>query len=120
MYYRALVAPTCGSNVYTSGYPITVVSGTPPVGGSVNNVTACDATVSGSLTLSGYSGSISKWQNSTDGVVWTDLTANTTATQSYTSINAQRYYRAVLTSGSCGTDYSTGGQITFNSYFTGT
>lgn len=119
VYYRAKVQSTCGGAAYTGVYPITVNSGTPPVGGSVNNVTACDATVSGNLTLSGYTGSISKWQNSSDGVVWADLASNTSTTQSYTALNSQKYYRAVLTNGSCGTAYSTGGFINFNAYFSG-
>jgi gliding motility-associated-like protein len=115
IYFRAQVQSSCGSAAYTSAYPITVNSGTPPVGGSVNNVSAlCGASVSGTLTLSGNTGSVTKWQSSTDGVVWSDLSANTTTTQAYSSITSQRYYRALITSGSCGTAYSNGGQITFN------
>ena len=114
IFYRAQVQSSCGSPAYTSAYPITVNSGTPPVGGSVNNVNATTCSVSGTLTLSGHTGTISKWQSSTDGVVWTDLSANTSTSQVYTAITSQRFYRAVITSVGCGTATSTGGQITFN------
>jgi hypothetical protein len=64
------------------------------------------------LTLSSSSGTISKWQLSTDGgVVWSDVT-NTTTTLTYTTIFATRRYRVVVTNGSCGTTLSSEGIIT--------
>lgn len=110
-YFRAVVL-SCSNTVYTSGYTISVISGTAPVGGSVSSANYCGGSNSGTLTLSGYTGSVSKWQYSTDGgVVWTDV-ANTAATLSYSSISATRRYRAVLTNGSCGTALSGVGIIT--------
>ena len=112
-YYRAQVQSSCGSPAYTTAYPIVIVTGTPPVGGSVNNVWACPGSQSGTVTLAGSTGSVSKWQYSIDGgIVWTDVT-NTTNTLNYSGVTSNRTYRAVLTSGSCGTALSTGGAIQF-------
>ncbi len=111
-YYFRTVVLSCSNTVYTSGYTISVISGTAPVGGSINSVGYCGGSNSGTLTLSGYTGTVSKWQYSTDGgVVWTDV-ANTTATLSYSAISATRRYRAILTNGSCGTAISGVGIIT--------
>ena len=75
-YYRVEVqTPSCGSAVNSSSKTITVTSGTPPVGGGVSSSTHTSTTNSGTLTLSSYSGTIVKWQRSTnDGVNWTDIT----------------------------------------------
>lgn len=113
-YFRAAVQNNgCGSASYTPGYAITVVTGTAPVGGTVSDAEHCGGTSnSGTLTLTGYTGTISKWQYSTDGgIIWTDV-ANTSATLSYSGISANRIYRAVLVNGSCGTAYSNPGTIT--------
>jgi len=55
---------------------------------------------SGSLTLSGHSGAVTKWQASTDGVNWTDI-ANTTAILNYTNVSVSTFYRAFVKSGVC-------------------
>lgn len=112
-YFRASVQNNgCGSAVFTPGYAITVVSGTSPIGGSISSGEHCSGTNSGTLTLTGYTGTIQKWQYSTDGgIIWTDV-ANTTASQAYSNITANRLYRAQLTNGSCGSAYSAYGAIT--------
>ncbi len=112
-YFRAVVQISgCGSAIYTPGYTITVITGTSPVGGSVNTGQHCTATNSGTLTLSGYTGTIQKWQYSVDGgIIWIDI-VNTVATQGYTNIAINQLYRAVITNGSCGTTYSSPGSIT--------
>ncbi|MBJ7879313.1 LamG-like jellyroll fold domain-containing protein [Gelidibacter salicanalis] len=53
------------------------------------------------LILSGYTGTIVKWQYSTNsGAVWIDI-ANTTDSQGYDNVNATRIYRAIIKSGNC-------------------
>lgn len=112
-YYRANVQPTCGLSAYTSGLPVTVSSGTPPVGGAVTNANHCTSTGSGTLTLSGYTGTITKWQYQNSGdVLWNDI-SNTTTTLSYSGLTNTRTYRTVLTNTGCGTANSSGGLITF-------
>lgn len=112
-YYRAEVQTVgCGSAVYTTSKTITVTSGTPPVGGSVSSSVHSSTTNSGTLILSSYSGTIVKWQKSTnDGVNWTDIT-NTTASYSYSNITIKTLFRAQLTSGTCGFAYSSSGVVT--------
>lgn len=111
-YFRAQVQNNGCTAVYTSGYTIIVTSGTAPVGGTVSNAEHCGGTNSGTLTLSGQTGTVVKWQYSIDGgIVWTDV-ANTTTSLSYSGVSSNRLYRAQLTNGSCGTAYSTAGTIT--------
>jgi hypothetical protein len=112
-YYRVEVqTPSCGSAVTSSSKTITVTSGTPPVGGSVSSNTHSSTTNSGTLTLSSHSGTIVKWQRSTnDGITWVDI-ANTTTTQSYSNITTKTLFRVQLTSGTCGFTYSSSGAVT--------
>ncbi len=112
-YFRAVVQfGSCGSPANTPGYTISVIAGTSPVGGSITSAEHCGGSNTGTLTLSGHTGSIQKWQYSTDGgIIWTDV-ANITSTLIYVSVSANRLYRAVLTNGSCGTAYSNSGVIT--------
>lgn len=111
-YFRAQVQNNGCTAVYTPGYTITVTSGTAPVGGTVSSAEHCGGSNSGTLTLSGHTGSITKWQYSIDGgIVWTDI-SNTTTSQAYSGITSNRMYRALLTNGSCGTAYSNVGSIT--------
>lgn len=113
-YFRAAVQNNgCGSASYTPGYTISVVSGTAPVGGSLNSTEHCGGTSnSGTLTLTGYTGTISQWQYSTDGgIIWTAV-SNTTSTLNYSGVGANMIYRVKLTNGTCGTAYSDYGYIT--------
>jgi len=112
-YYRVEVqTPNCGAAVYSTGKLITVTSGTPPNGGSVSSAAHATSTNSGTLTLSGYTGTVVKWQKSTnDGVTWTDIT-NTAATYSYSNQLDGTLFRAQLTSGTCGNAFSSAGMIT--------
>jgi len=111
-YYRVEVqTPSCGSAVNSSSKTITVTSGTPPVGGGVSSSTHTSTTNSGTLTLSSYTGTIVKWQRSTnDGVNWTDIT-NTASTYSYTNITSKTLFRTQLQSGTCGFAYSSNGTV---------
>jgi hypothetical protein len=112
-YYRVEVqTPNCGAAVYSASKSITVTSGTPPTGGSVSSGVHPTATNSGTLTLSDYTGTVVKWQRSTNsGVTWTDIT-NTTTTYSYNNQTDGTLFRAQLTSGICGTAFSAAGTIT--------
>jgi hypothetical protein len=111
-YFRAVVQNGSCTIANTNGYTITVSSGTPPVGGTIANAEHCGpGSFSGTLSLSGSTGTVSKWQYSSDGgVVWTDV-SNTTTSLGYSGVSANRLYRAVLTNGSCGTANSSSAQI---------
>ncbi|MDI1233075.1 MAG: T9SS type A sorting domain-containing protein [bacterium] len=106
-YYRAQVQNSgCGSPAFTPGITITVVTGTPSVGGLVDSKTFCGGSNSGTLTLTGKTGSVTKWQQSTDnGLVWTNI-SNTGTTNNFSSVTATTLYRAVVQNGTCPSDNS--------------
>ena len=112
VYYRVEVqTPSCGAAVYSSSKLITITSGTPPTGGSVSSATHATTTNSGTLTLTSYTGTVVKWQRSTNsGVTWTDI-VNTSTTYNYSNQTDATLFRAQLTSGTCGNAYSQPGMI---------
>lgn len=114
-YYRNVVQQSgCGSAVNSNGYPVTVTTGTPPVGGTISNTSSCSGTNSITLTLSGHSGNITKWQYSTDGgYVW-NVVNNTTTSLTQTNITSNRKYRAIIstTNTACGNESSSSGEVT--------
>lgn len=81
---------------------------TPSVGGTVspNNVTLCNATNSGTLTLSGQNGNVTNWQSSTNGgITWSNI-SNITNSLTYTNITVPTIFRAVVQHGVCSSVYS--------------
>ena len=94
-YYRVEIQSTgCATVAYSSVGTVSVVA--PPTGGSVSS-----GGISGTITLTGYTGTVTKWQKSIDGgTVWTDIT-NTSTTYSYTNQTDGTQFRAVLTNGTC-------------------
>ena len=113
-YYRVEIQAT-GCTVVTYPNVVSVSVLTPPTGGSVSSY----AGTSGTINLSGNTGTVTKWQKSTDsGVTWTDI-ANTTTSYSFTNQTDGVLFRAVVTNGSC-TTYSQSGLVstpfTYNGY----
>jgi hypothetical protein len=99
-YFRRKANTATEGPVYTSSVLITVQQS---VGGSIaGSAAVCAGTNSTVLTLSGYTGSITKWQSSltSNFASATDI-ANTTASLTATNLSATTYYRAVVTLGSC-------------------
>jgi hypothetical protein len=93
--YRALVQNA--SCVATTSSVASMIVSSPAVGGSISGPsTASPSNNSGTLTLSGYTGSIVRWEYSTDGgSIWNNI-ANTGTTQSYSGLSVTTQYRAVL------------------------
>ena len=89
---------------YHSGN-VTVKIYQPVTSGTVNNINICSKYNTGNvLTLSGSYGAIVKWQSSADNTFTTAVTdiANTTNQLILpNNLNTDRYYRAVLSNGSC-------------------
>lgn len=69
----------------------------------------CQA-ASGTLTLSGHSGSILRWESSFDNTNWTSI-SYTAASYSYSNIQQTTHFRAVVSS-SCGNTYSGTASVT--------
>jgi hypothetical protein len=107
--YRAVVQN--GSCTPANSDMATITVNVSSVGGTVSGSTSvCAGNNSGSLTLSGYAGAITKWQFSTNGGAnWTDI-ANTTTSQSYSNLTQTTQYRAVI--GGCATANSSIATIT--------
>jgi len=103
-YYASQTSNGCES-ISRTAVPVSIFSTL--VGGSVSGTTSvCSGTNATLLTLSGFTGSIIKWQSSTVS----DFTANVTdiniqsATYTATNLSAPLYFRAVVLSGT--TSYS--------------
>lgn len=73
-----------------------------PIGGTVNGATTvCAGTNSGNLTLTGYTGSIVRWESSTNnGGSWTNI-AHTNATYTFNNLNTTTWFRAIVSNGVC-------------------
>jgi hypothetical protein len=102
-YFRAVVktvnCPESRSNV------IGVVVLPNPVGGTLSGGgTFCRQNVSGTLNLSGFVGTIVRWEASTDDFVSNIQTINNTGAQlAFSNLTQRTAYRVVVQSGSCGT-----------------
>jgi gliding motility-associated-like protein len=112
--YRVCVKSGACDSVYNTT-PATITVNPPSVGGTVSGgTTVCSGTNSGNLTLAGNTGSVTRWEYSTNaGVTWTNI-ANTTTTQAYLNLTATRYFRVLVTSAGCSAIYSTIDSIVVN------
>ena len=70
-------------------------------GAVASNVTVCSGTNSGTFTLTGFSGTITGWESSTDSTTWSPI-VNTTATQAFSNVTVKTWYRAIV-DGACAT-----------------
>ncbi|WP_396145117.1 hypothetical protein [Flavobacterium sp.] len=97
------------------GAMVTVTITVPTVGGSISsNQTICSGSAPSDLTLSGNTGSVVKWQKSTNSAFTSPIDiSNTTSTLLGTDIGnltATTYFRAVVQNGTCAvanSDYAT-------------
>ncbi|MEI7423817.1 MAG: YDG domain-containing protein, partial [Prolixibacteraceae bacterium] len=98
--YRAVVQ---SGDCSTANSLDATVSITPAsVGGIISgSANVCTGSNSTTLTLSGQSGTIVKWQKSTDGWVTSIDISNTTTTLTATNLTSSTKYRVVLQSGVC-------------------
>jgi hypothetical protein len=98
--FRAVVQSGVCSPANSS--PATITVDPVSVGGSVAaGATVCSGSNSGTLTLSGQTGAVVKWQRSINGgTTWIDI-ANTTTSQGYSNLTQTTMFRAVVQSGVC-------------------
>jgi hypothetical protein len=112
-YYRAVV--TSGVCAPADSASTTIAVDSPSVGGTVSgDATVCSGTNSTTFTLSGHTGSITKWQSSpvsdfSSGV--SDI-VNTTTSLTATNLTSTTYYRAVVANGVCSSANSASGLVT--------
>lgn len=107
--FKLKISITKSGKTFSAEGTVTVNVYQPVSSGTVNNINVCSKTNSNNtITLSGYVGTITKWQSSTSsnfttGVVDIANTSNMLSLGANPSTNL--YYRAVLTNGIC-TGYS--------------
>lgn len=96
------------SNLSTCRVMTRFVVNNPSGGGTIaGSTTACSNTNSGTLTLSGYTGTILRWESSTDNFASNIVTiANTTTSHNYSNLTQTTSYRAVVKNGECPQAYS--------------
>lgn len=96
---RNVTSGVCG-NDNTSAIEVTVAPTS--VGGSIAAATSvCEGTNGATLTLSGHTGTITRWESNVEGAGWTDIGNGATATLAYLNLTDSTKYRAIVTSGSC-------------------
>ena len=109
-YFRAVIQTgTCSIGVSNS---VLITVNPASIGGFVTgSCNVCSGANSGTLTLSGFTGAIQKWQSSPDGINWTDIT-QTTVTYNFVNLTATTKFRAVVKSGICAEANSTEAIVT--------
>ena len=112
-YYASETLGSCES----SRFQTLITVDAPTNGGIVNAVgasTICSGS-SASLKLTGYVGSVIKWQSSVDNSTWIDiLSTSSIDTYSTPNLTSSLYYRAVVQSGVSSIEYSLPAFITVN------
>lgn len=101
-YYRAVIGNGVCPIVYSTIDTIIIDSAS--VGGTITGgAGVCSSTNSTTLTLTGYTGTIVKWQSSTSPTFSNSIVdiVNTTNTYTATNVTVATYYRAVVKSGTC-------------------
>ena len=93
-------------------YPVNFTVGS--AGGMVTADVAsvCSVSNAGTLTLSGHSGTIIRWESSTDNFATNTPIVNTTTTLAYTNLTQTTQYRAVVQTGTCDPANSSAATIT--------
>jgi hypothetical protein len=115
-YYRAVV--TSGVCASANSNIATIAVSPVSVGGTLaGSSTLCSSTTTSTLSLSGQTGTIIKWQSSPTSDFSASITdiVNTTTTLSVTNLSTTTYYRVVVQSSPCSVSYSTIAQLTFKS-----
>jgi gliding motility-associated-like protein len=106
-YYRAILV---NGNCTTFSVPAFVQVSPATVAGTITGAPAVPSTqcspAAGTLTLAGNTGTVQQWEYSTDGGATWNTIANTTTSQTYSSLTVSTSYRALVKSGACSSAYS--------------
>ncbi len=111
-WYRAVLTGLCPSATSIEAR-ITVDSSPIPIGGTVSaNDTVCSGLNHDTLTLSGHSGNIIRWEYSNDGAnTWVYIN-NTTASLVYNNLTATTIFHAIVQNSICSFAVSSNDTIT--------
>jgi len=114
-YQYRVIATGCSPAINVNSNPATLTVIATSVGGTVNPATTnvCGAINSGTLTLTGHTGAVIRWESATNpGGPWTPI-ANTTTTYTFTNITQTMYYRAVVQANGCAAVNSSTATVNF-------
>jgi Fungalysin metallopeptidase (M36)/Fungalysin/Thermolysin Propeptide Motif len=117
--YRAVVQTGTCDPANSSVATITV-NNTSVAGMITGSASVCSTANTGTLTLTGHTGSITEWQSSTDNFATNTPIANTTASLTYTNLTQTTQYRAIVQNGTCDASNSTTAVITVSTLSAGT
>lgn len=82
---------------------------------TTGTATFCGGSNSGSILLSGHTGTILHWESSLNGTTWQQISSSAgLSTYQYTAVAVSTQFRAVIQSGNCASAYSTPTTITVN------
>jgi hypothetical protein len=113
-YFRSVVnTSACStSDVYSDWYSVVATTASTPTGGSVSSQRHCSSTNSGTLELTGATGTTYNWQQSTNnGSTWANTSPVTTGlTYTYANVSRNTMYRVSVGNG-CNTVTSTSGNV---------
>ncbi len=98
-YYRAIVTSGVCSSA-TSSVATVNVDAIPVAGTVTGGTTICSESTSGLLTLGGYTGTIVRWESSTDGNTWAPI-VNILSTYTSNALTSTTQFRAVIQNGVC-------------------
>lgn len=109
--YRAVISQnSCG---FAFSAPAQIMVYSPTIAGTVSGSNIiCQGSTTGNLTLTGYTGSILKWQKRFGSSNWTDIQHNTSAYSEFVNVPGTWQYRAVVKNGSCSEEYATPAEVT--------
>ncbi|MDH4472205.1 MAG: gliding motility-associated C-terminal domain-containing protein [Fluviicola sp.] len=110
MYHAVVQSGTCPEAI---SLPATITVNQAPVGGSVTASTeVCETYNTGTLALTGESGTIVDWEFSVDsGATWTSA-GNITNTLVFNNLTTTTWYQVIVDNGVCGTVNSSIGVVT--------
>jgi hypothetical protein len=113
-YFRSVVnTSACStSDIYSDWYSVVATTASTPTGGSVSSQRHCSSTNSGTLELTGATGTTYNWQQSTNnGSTWANTSPVTTGlTYTYANVSRNTMYRVSVGNG-CNTVTSTSGNV---------
>ncbi len=113
-YYRCFTTtPTCPLGISTNPALLSVVAAS--IGGTITplNTSVCGVTNTGTLTLSGHTGNIVRWESATVLAGPYTPIANTTTTLTFNNLTQTTYYRAVIQVTGCAAVNSATATVTF-------
>ena len=115
--YGMISSGGCGNYMTTIGAGNRASVAFSTVGGAISpaSATVCSGSTSGTLTLSGQTGSVMRWESSTDGFVTSTPIATTATTYTSGALSTSTQFRAVINAGTgCGNVNSSAAAVTVN------